>query len=74
MVKQTYQKPTIIDLSIDFILDNLTKYQKDSLVIKYTIKQYVLRFEGERKEAFFFLSEKIGLSEGTIENIFYSIK
>jgi len=66
-----YKDVSISQLPHQWVLDNLTDYQKKTLEIKYFVKREVKTREGKRVDVIWDLGKEMGLSSEAISKIFY---
>ena len=69
-----WKKPHITEISAEFIVKNITKYQCESIILRYAIKQYIDNSDSTKIIAMEELSNLVGLSFKRINAIYYEIK
>ena len=60
---------TLAEIPIDFVMDNITPYQKESIKIKYHIQMQAEQWKGKKYELYENLSVELNLSFERIRKI-----
>lgn len=70
-----WQKPAIQEIPVDFILRNITNYQKETIILKFAIFNYVEgRVKKSKNMAFEELAEITSLSFRRVKSIYIEIQ